>query len=61
MRAIREIKTVENGQIQLQLPEEFWGQSVEIIVIPACEAIRKPASKSLRGSLKHYAQAEWIV
>ncbi|QPB72227.1 hypothetical protein D5125_16990 [Magnetovirga frankeli] len=60
MHAIRETQTVENGQIQLQLPKEFWGRPVEIIVLPAGEEPRKQAPKSLRGNLKRYAQAGLI-
>ena len=57
MEAIREIQTVKNGEVQLQLPKQFWGQEVEIIVL----AMRQPATppmgkKSLRGVLKRYAK-----
>jgi hypothetical protein len=34
MEAMRTIQTVENGQIALQLPEQFWGQEVEILIVP---------------------------
>ena len=33
MEAIRSIQTVNNGEIHLQLPKQFWGQEVEIIVL----------------------------
>ncbi len=56
MEAIREIQAVKNGEVQLQLPKQFWGQEVEIIVLamrPA--ATPSMGKKSLRGILKHYA------
>lgn len=49
MEAIREIYTVEQGEIRVRLPRQFWGQQVEIIVLPASKQI--PAfspKKSLR-------------
>jgi hypothetical protein len=60
MEAIREIQTVENGEIHLQLPEEFWGQQVEIIVLSAPHAGSRSGGlkKSLRGSLRQYARPE---
>lgn len=56
MEAIRNIQTVKNGEVHLQLPKQFWGQEVEVIVL----AMRQPAppplnKKSLRGALKQYA------
>jgi thiamine pyrophosphate-dependent acetolactate synthase large subunit-like protein len=56
MEAIRNIQTVKNGEVHLQLPKQFWGQEVEVIVL----AMQQPAppplgKKSLRGSLKRYA------
>ena len=62
MEAIREIQTVENGEIHLRLPEQFWGQEVEIIVLTAPQADSRHVtpSKSLRGCLKHYAKPELI-
>lgn len=63
MEAIRKIQIVENGEIHFQLPKQFWGQMVEIIVLPASEqttplTLRK---KSLRGCLKRYAKPELIA
>lgn len=57
MEAIRSIQTVADGVIHLQLPKQFWGQEVEIIVLPAPKQVLQPSTrkKSLRGSLKHYA------
>jgi hypothetical protein len=58
MEAIRKIQSVENGQIHLQLPEQFWGQDVEIIVLavqPTATATASKVKNSLRGSLKCYA------
>ncbi|WP_126148384.1 hypothetical protein [Synechococcus elongatus] len=63
MEAIRSIQTVKNGEIYLQLPQQFWGQEVEVIVLPALQ--QAPAStsrkKSLRGALKQYANPELIA
>ena len=62
MEAIRHIQTVKNGEIHLQLPQQFWGQEVEIIVLPAPQ--QNPPlplqKKSLRGCLKHYAKPDLI-
>ena len=57
MEAIRHIQSVENGEIHLRLPQRFWGQEVEIIVLPAPRAAESaiPAKRSLRGGLKTYA------
>jgi len=60
MEAIRDIQTVTNGEIHLQLPQQFWGQKVEIIVLPVpvpAESIPH-RDRSLRGSLKPYARPE---
>ena len=35
MDAMRMRHTVENGEVHLHLPEQFWGQEVEIIVLSA--------------------------
>ncbi len=40
MEAMRTIQTVENGQICLQLPEQFWGEEVEILVLRTQESAR---------------------
>lgn len=63
MEAIRKIKTVENGEIYLQLPKQFWDQEVEIIVLasPRQIALPAPQKKSLRGALKHYAKPDLIA
>lgn len=59
MEAIRKIQSVENGQIHLQLPEQFWGQDVEIIVLAVQPTAKATTGKnSLRGSLKRYADPE---
>ena len=57
MEAIRSIQTVANGAVYLQLPRQFWGQEVEIIVLPSVKQAMQPSTrkKSLRGSLKRYA------
>lgn len=60
MEAIRKIQTVVDGEIRFQLPKQFWGREVEIIVLPAPEQSKLPAphKKSLRGCLKHYANPD---
>lgn len=62
MEAIRSIQTVKNGEIHLQLPQQFWGQEVEIIVLPALLPATQGATykKSLRGCLKSYAKPALI-
>ncbi len=56
MGAIRNIQTVKNGEVHLQLPKQFWGQEVEVIVLAMQQpATSQPGKKSLRGSLKRYA------
>ena len=62
MEAIRSIQTVANGAIYLQLPKQFWGQEVEVIVLPAPTSMMATnvRKKSLRGSLKHYANPALI-
>ena len=63
MEAIRKIQTVENGEIHLRLPKQFWGREVEIIVLSA-PPFTTPAStskKNLRGCLKSYAKPELIA
>lgn len=57
MEAIRSIQTVANGEVHLRLPKQFWGQEVEIIVLPSPKQTMQPVirKKSLRGSLKRYA------
>lgn len=61
MEAIRTIQTGENGEICLQLPEQFWGQEVEIIVLGVPQGPQRVATRrSLRGCLKQYAKPELI-
>lgn len=59
MEAIREIHTVKDGVINMQLPESFWGQSVEVIVLPvkSIEKAKTAKKSSQRGALKAYANA----
>jgi hypothetical protein len=63
MEAIRRIQTVENGEIHLQLPKQFWGQEVEIIVLTSPQQTIQPTDrkKSLRGCLKHYAKPDLMA
>ena len=62
MEAIRTIQTVENGEINLQLPKQFWDQQVEIIVLTAPQegSQRVVPNKSLRGCLKQYAKPDLL-
>ena len=63
MEAIRKIQTVENGEIHLRLPEQFWGREVEIIVLSAPQegSQRVATRRSLRGCLKQYAKPELMT
>jgi thiamine pyrophosphate-dependent acetolactate synthase large subunit-like protein len=62
MEAIRSVQTVENGEVHLQLPQQFWGQEVEIIVLSLSQKSSQPvtAKRSLRGCLKQYANPALI-
>ena len=62
MEAIRKIQTVEEGQVNVQLPRQFWGQRVEIIILssPQQEDHDVP-KKSLRGCLHQYANPTFIA
>lgn len=56
MNALRTLKQVQNGQIHLHLPKQFWGQQVEVIVLSvAQEEECEEADFSLRGCLRQYA------
>ena len=61
MEAIREIRTVEQGEITLRLPKTFWGRQVEIIILstPTLDKARS-RKRSLRGCLQSYARPELI-
>lgn len=63
MEAIRNIQTVMNGEVHLRLPQQFWGQDVEIIVLPAPQppAQSSTEKRSLRGSLRSYAKPELMA
>lgn len=63
MEAIRHIQTVKNGEVHLHLPQQFWGREVEIIVLLASLPMQQSPTdkKSLRGSLKSYANPELIA
>jgi hypothetical protein len=63
MEAIRSIQTANNGEIYLQLPKQFWGQEVEIIVLTSPQQTIQPITRknSLRGCLKHYAKPDLIA
>lgn len=34
MEAIRTIQVVKEGEVHVRLPRQFWGQKVEIIILP---------------------------
>ncbi len=61
MEGIREIQTVKQGEVCVHLPEKFWVQQFEIIVLPVSlqeqPSFRK---KSLRGCLHQYANSDLI-
>lgn len=62
MQAIRKIQTVIQGEIHLELPEIFWGQEVEIIVLAVQQAEQPALAKqSLRGALRHYANPDLMA
>jgi thiamine pyrophosphate-dependent acetolactate synthase large subunit-like protein len=62
MEAIREIHTVKQGKVHVHLPMQFWGQQVEVIVLPVSHQ-EQPSSpkKSLRGCLHQYANPALIA
>ncbi|MBJ7899710.1 MAG: hypothetical protein GC158_07285 [Cyanobacteria bacterium RI_101] len=62
MEAIRSVQIVENGEVHLQLPQQFWGQEVEIIVLSLPRQSSEPvtAKRSLRRCLKQYANPALI-
>ncbi|MBF0242815.1 MAG: hypothetical protein HQK64_10130 [Desulfamplus sp.] len=62
-QAIREIRTVDNGQITLNLPQTFWGQEVEIIILTVNSQKHDKQTlnkKNLQGCLNKYAKPELI-
>lgn len=63
MEAIRKIQTVKNGRVHLHLPEQFWGQQVEIIVLSTAHQKKStaPEERSLRGCLRQYADSSLIA
>jgi hypothetical protein len=62
MEAIRKVQIVKDGQVCFNLPERFWGQEVEIIVLAVPQSQHQGAEekKSLRGSLRQYANPALI-
>jgi len=60
MEAIRSIQTATNGEIHLQLPKQFWGHEVEIIVLTSPQKTITH-KKSLRGCLRRYANPDLIA
>jgi len=61
MEAIRDIQTVEKGQVNIRLPKKFWGQQDEIIVLSMTQRDEGAlAKKSLGGCLHQYANVAFI-
>jgi hypothetical protein len=61
MEMIRKIQTVENGQVQVELPMRFWGQQVEIIIFQVPQQEQPLVQKkSLLGCLHQYANPALI-
>lgn len=61
MEAIRTIQTVKEGRVHLQLPKQFWGRQVEIIVLSTPrQENRTTPQKKLRGCLHQYANPKLI-
>ena len=61
MEAIRTIQTVVEGHINVNLPKQFWGQQVEVIVLAtSAQEARISPEKSLRGCLHRYANPAFI-
>ncbi len=59
MEAIREICTIKQGNLILQLPQLFWDCEVEVIILPLREKTYTP-KKSLCGALHQYAKPDYI-
>lgn len=59
MEAIREICTIKQGNLVLQLPQQFWDCEVEVIVLPLQKKTHTP-KKSLCGALHQYAKPDYI-
>ncbi|MEO8210935.1 MAG: hypothetical protein ABI840_10260 [bacterium] len=61
MNAIREIKKVKNGKVEIELPKDFNGNEVEVIVLlnnkleKKSGTHRKKAIEKFGGILKDYA------
>lgn len=67
MNAIREIKKVENGKVEIDLPTNFNGKNVEIIILinkdpkkMSNNKKKKSKGKSLGGFLHQYANPALI-
>lgn len=59
MHTIREIRHIDQGPLLLDLPQSFWGQTIEIIILTLSE--ERPRQKtSMYGCLHHYANPALI-
>ncbi|MDQ3019227.1 MAG: hypothetical protein M3R36_01450 [Bacteroidota bacterium] len=68
MNAIREIKKVKNGKVEIELPKDFNGNNVEIIILMNTQDVdknikkgkRKNEGRSLGGILHKYTNPNLI-
>ncbi|MBE9176720.1 hypothetical protein IQ225_17930 [Synechocystis salina LEGE 06155] len=60
MEVIRSIEIVQDGQVVLNLPSEWSGQQVEVIVLTKQKPSSKRKRKSMRWALRQYAKPELI-
>ena len=58
MEAIREICTIKQGNLVLQLPQQFWNCEVEVIVLPLQNTEEKPlwSIASIRKTRLHFSR-----
>lgn len=62
MQAIREVRVAIDGRITLDIPHDFLGQQLEIIIIPIAEPRPTRSQKAnLLGCLHEYANPELIA
>jgi hypothetical protein len=68
MNAIRKIRKVENGKVEIELPKDLNGEKVEIIILTNTNdfknklslADRKKSIRKFGGILHKYAKPELI-
>lgn len=54
MNALRQIRRIDTPRITLDLPQAFWGERVEIIILPLAEELPR-SKKSMYGCVQQYA------